>query len=63
MREAPEAPVLTEERLRSLEGRDLMGLLSCLSYLPYLLLKMPLILIPWPLRKPRPRWRRSPPPK
>ena len=24
MREAPEAPVLTQERLRSLEGRDLM---------------------------------------
>ena len=34
MREAPEAPVLTQERLRSLEGRDLMaaGLLSVVSF-------------------------------
>ena len=36
MREAPEAPVLTRERLRSLEGRDLMAaaLLSVVSSLP-----------------------------
>ena len=36
MREAPEAPVLTEERLRSLEGRDPMAaaLLSVVSSLP-----------------------------
>ena len=36
MREAPEAPVLTQERLRSLEGRDLMvaALLSVVSSLP-----------------------------
>ena len=36
MREAPEAPVLTQERLRSLEGRDPMAaaLLSVVSSLP-----------------------------
>ena len=36
MREAPEAPVLTRERLRSLEGRDAMAaaLLSVVSSLP-----------------------------
>ena len=36
MREAPEAPVLTQERLRSLEGRDQMAaaLLSVVSSLP-----------------------------
>ena len=36
MREAPEAPVLTQERLRSLEGRDPMAaaLLSVVSALP-----------------------------
>ena len=36
MREAPEAPVLTQERLRILEGRDLMAaaLLSVVSSLP-----------------------------
>ena len=36
MREAPEAPVLTQDRLRSLEGRDLMAaaLLSVVSSLP-----------------------------
>ena len=49
--------MLTQERLKSLEGRDPMALPSCLSYLPYLLLRMPLIL------KPGPRWRMSPPPK
>ena len=36
MREAPEAPVLTQESLRSLKGRDLMAaaLLSVVSSLP-----------------------------
>ena len=57
MREAPEAPVLTQERLRSLEGRDPMAAALLSVHLPYLLLRMPLIL------KPRQRWRRSPPPK